>query len=175
MSWYIYFLSTFVLLGPGLKTQHAVSKVRSLEASWELQKLCNQLIDDTGQLLKIVQWAKAVINRDGFGQNPTRAIFSRTRGKFFKTRVKKSWEKLLIFCFFIYILVIFCQIQPKLTTKCKIFWPELNLSLYFSVPMAARENIKIPETWPKQNQKTRNPTRGHKNWPNPPLVIKWQK
>ena len=60
----------------------------------------------------------------------------------------------------------------------RIFWPEVDPNLYFFDPKwirnfftLTRKKISKPETRPEQNQKTRNPTRGEKNWPDPPLVL----
>ena len=91
----------------------------------------------------------------------------------------KIFSEFLHFCpIFGHFWLFFCCRLYFCYQKCKIFWPEFGPNPYFFDPKVTREiflltrkKIKKPETRPEQNQKTRNPTRGEKNWPDPPLIL----
>ena len=90
-------------------------------------------------------------DRDGSGQNPTRGLIGHpdpTRATFSRTRVTRSnffWE----------ILLIFCQIQPKLTEKCKKNWPELDPNQISLTRNPTRAKSKNPKPDPRAEKLTR--------------------
>ena len=116
-------------------------------------------------------------------QNPSNPKLKNSEKYYwFFASFSKFWSFLAVFFFWRFRNSQKCNLQTKNSAKndckCKKILTRVDPNLYFLDPKVTREiflltrkNTKKPETRLEQNQKTRNPARGQKNWPDPPLIF----